>query len=80
MQKCSKNDQTLYLGGCPIQNAESIGILGVTFSIKSDLNQHVDRRTAKCRNSSFAFISDVGIRVLCLMLSRTYIVIYVDPP
>ena len=25
-----ENDQTLYLGGCPIQNAESIDILGVT--------------------------------------------------
>ena len=55
-----ENDQTLYLGGCPIQNAESIDILGVTFSIKSDFNQHVDSRTAKCRNSSFA-LSDVGM-------------------
>ena len=63
---------TLYLDGCPIQNAESIDILGVIFSIKSDFDQHVDSRTAKCRHSSciiwcryvlsgYYALSDVGM-------------------
>ena len=64
MQKCSKmTKRCIYVVGCPIQNAKSIDILGVTFSIKSDFNQHVDSRTmrtAKCRNISFA-LSDVGM-------------------
>jgi hypothetical protein len=56
---CDK-EPTFYLGNNQIHNADSIDILGVTFTAKTDFNQHVNNRITKCRNSSFS-LSDVGM-------------------
>ena len=55
-----ENEPNFYLGSNPIQNAESVEILGVTFTSKCDFTHNVDNRITKCRNSSFS-LSDVGM-------------------
>ena len=34
--------------------------MGVTFTTKTDFNQHVDNRITKCKNSSYS-LSDIGM-------------------